>query len=266
MSDLIDIWQESLEQILDLCESMSDAEWDAPSPCPGWTVGDVVAHLIDVEAILAEDPRPEHEPDWAALPHVKTHFGRLTEVGVDVRRGKDRRVVVDELRTMLSRRNEALRAHVGPVRDVFGNTVDFDHLMGMRIFDCWVHEQDIRIAINQPGGMDSTAASLSAHMMIRGLAKAWGKKVAPPPGSVLRVTLTGPFIEQDVALVIDDDGRAVWTEPGAADVHITMGWPDYMLAATGRVDTDEASWRQNIQVSGATDLVEQALRALNVAP
>ena len=266
MSDLVDVWQESLEQILDLCEHMSDAQWTTPTPCPGWTVGDVVAHLIDVEALLAGEPRPEHQPNWAALPHVTNQFGRLTEVGVDLRRGQDRQLVVDELRTMLHRRNESLRTQVGPVRDVFGNTVDFDHLMSMRIFDCWVHEQDIRIAINQPGGMDTAAASLSAQMMIRGLPKAWGKKVAPAPGSVLRVTLTGPFIEQDIALVIDDDGRAVWTEPNAGDVHITMSWPDYMLAATGRVDTGQASWRQNIQVSGEPDLVEQTLRALNVAP
>lgn len=266
MSNLIDVWRESLEQIVNLCETLDDAQWNTPTPCPGWTVGDVVAHLIDVEALLADDPRPDHQPDWAALPHAKTEFGRITEVGVDVRRGSDKQAVVDELRVMLHRRDESLRSHVGPARGVFGTLVDLDYLLGMRIFDCWVHEQDIRIALNRPGGLDSPAASLAAQMMLRGLPKAWGKTIAPPPGSVLRITLTGPFIEHDAALIIDADGKAVWTDPIAADVHITMSWPDYVLAATGRIDTDEAPWRHNIQAIGEMELVARTLRALNVAP
>jgi uncharacterized protein (TIGR03083 family) len=266
MSDLIDVWHESLEQILDLCEPLDDAQWNTPSPCPGWTVGDVVAHLVDVEALLAGDPRPTHEPDWSQLPHVKTEFGRLTEVGVDARRSQGKREVMEELRAILDRRDTSLRSHTGPVRGVFGHMMDLDQLLGMRIFDCWVHEQDIRIALGLPGGLDSSAAQVSAAAMVNGLAKAWGKTIAPPPGSVLRVTITGPVIERDVALVIDADGRAVWTDPAAADVHITLGWPDYLLAATGRIDTDEPEWRTGVAAIGDKQLVDRTLRALNVAP
>lgn len=266
MSDPIDTWHQSMTQIITLCEPLDDAQWQAQTPCPGWTVADVVAHLIDVEAMLAGDPRPNHQPDWSSLPHVNSDFGRATEVGVDVRRGRSKGDVLGELRTMLPRREAELRAADGPVRGIFGNSVDLDLLLSMRIFDSWVHEQDIRTAIDQPGGLDSIAAQHAAQLMLRGLPKAWGKGVAPAVGTTLRITITGPDIEADTTLVIDDEGRAVPTEAPAPDVHLTMSWPHYALAASGRVDIQDAQWRAGVTTVGDPDLVDRTLRALNIAP
>ena len=266
MADPFDTWLQTVQEIVDLCEPLDDEQWHAQTPCPGWTVADVVAHIIDVEAMLAADPRPETQPDWSQLPHVTSEFGRVTEVGVDFRRSHSKQAVLDELREIMGRRERSLRDSTGQVRGVFGNMVDVNHLLGMRIFDCWVHEQDIRTALGRPGGMSSPAAHWSANMMLRGLPKAWGKTVSPPPGSVVRITITGPDIEDDIRLVIDPDGRAVPTERSEADVHLTMGWPDYMLAATGRTDTDSPQWRQRIVATGDPALVERMLHALNVAP
>lgn len=266
MSDLIDVWKQSIQQIVDLCEPLNDEQWQASTPCPGWTVADVVAHIVDLEAMLAADPRPDTEPDWSTLPHVTSDLSRVIEVGVDFRRNHSKQSVLDELREVIVRREQSLRDSTGPVRGVFGNMVEPEQLLGMRIFDCWVHEQDIRIALGQPGGMNSPAAHIAARMMMRGLPKAWGKTVSPPPGSVLRITITGPDIEEDVSLIIDPDGRAIRVDQSEADVHLTMTWPDYMLAATGRTDIDSAQWQQRISADGDPDLVGRTLRALNVAP
>ncbi len=266
MTDLISVWRESLQEIIDLCEPLTDDQWRLPTPCPGWSVADVVAHVIDVEAILAADPRPATQPDWSTLPHVTSEFGRVTEVGVDARRSHSKQAVLDELRAIALRRERSLRDSTGPVRGVFGNMVELDQLLGMRIFDCWVHEQDIRTALHQPGGLHSPAAKLAAQAMLRGLPKAWGKTVSPAPGSVLRVTVTGPGIETDTTLVIGPDGMASQTEKSDADVHLSMSWPDYMLAATGRIDVDAPEWRRRIVTTGDTDLVGRTLRAMNVAP
>ena len=33
--------------------------------------------------------------------------------------------------------------------------------MRIRVFDCWLHEQDIRDAVGRPGGEDGPAASVA---------------------------------------------------------------------------------------------------------
>ena len=65
--ELIDIWQSALETVVALGAATTDEQWRLPTPCPGWSVGDVVAHLVDIEQMMAGSPRPDHEPDWSSL-------------------------------------------------------------------------------------------------------------------------------------------------------------------------------------------------------
>ena len=263
---LFELWQQSARDVINLTAPLSPEQWQAATPCPGWTVGDVVAHLIDVESMVAGDARPDVTIDWTQFPHITSDLGRATEVGVEARRHLSHADVVSEYAAMMARRRDQLADVSGDVVSPFGNTIPVERLLGMRIFDTWVHEQDIRIAIDQPGGMASPAAHASAQMMLSGLPKAWGKTVAPAVGSTLRVTVTGPGIEADVAYRIADDGKAVPVDPGEATVHCTMTWPDYFLIATGRIDPDDAELRSRIETSGDPELVAQTLRAMNVAP
>ena len=255
---LLEIWQQSARDVIALCEPLDDEQWNSATPCPGWTVADVVAHLIDVEAMVAGDPRPDVTIDWAQFPHINNDLGRATELGVEFRRNRTKAEVLAEYQEMMARRAAELADVEGLVRSPFGNEIPIERLLGMRIFDSWVHEQDIRIALDQPGGLSSAPAQVAAQAMLGGLPKAWGKVVAPPIGSTLRVTITGPTIEADLAYVIDENGKAVPSEPGDADVHLTMTWPEYMLLATGRTTLD--------QTADDSDLHARTLRALNVAP
>ena len=96
-AELVDAWQGALKAVADLAEGVTAAEWGLPSPCPGWTVGDVVAHVTDIEDFLSGAPRPDHTPDFDALPHAQGFVGQLTETGVDFRRGRAPAEVVAEL-------------------------------------------------------------------------------------------------------------------------------------------------------------------------
>ena len=148
--DLIEAWDSGLRGMLGLCETLSDQQWAAPTPCPGWSVADIVAHTIDVEQTVGGYPRPEHALDLVGLPHARG-LGELTEIGVDYRRGRPREQVLDELRAVLPVRRGQLDATpagaevVGP----FLSTMPLERVLRMRIFDIWVHEQDIRTAIGQ---------------------------------------------------------------------------------------------------------------------
>lgn len=262
---LLEIWHTAAQNVVSLCEPLTDEQWHAVTPCPNWTVADIVAHLIDVQSMVAGDARPDVNIDWEKYPHATSELDRVNEIGVEFRRGQTKDVTLAEYLAILQRRLDQIQHVYGDVLSPLGNTISIERLLSMLIFDTWVHEQDIRIAIDQPGGMDSPAAHVAANIMFGGVAKAWGKSIAPGVGKTLRVTVTGPDMESDATYVIDERGHAVACESEVADVHLVMSWPDYFLIAAGRIDPLDSSLRNRIRVLGEPDLVNQTLREINVA-
>ncbi|MBI1349518.1 MAG: maleylpyruvate isomerase family mycothiol-dependent enzyme [Actinomycetales bacterium] len=267
--DLIDIWNESLDDVLVLIGDVTDEQWQAPTPCPGWSVGDIVAHLVDVEGVLAKEPRPDHEPDWEALNHVANDIGRFTEVGVDYRRGTPKEDVTDELRGIIATRRRQLD-DVPPgegVLSVMGNPTTIDRLLHVRTLDIWMHEQDIRVALGRDGGWDTRPAQVSLEQIRRALPYVWARTCQAPEGSTVRVTVTGPGLTAQLAAVVGPEGKGTEMEPPSeATVHLTLAWPDLVALSAGRIDPDEPDLRARITLEGDPQLAETLLRALAITP
>ena len=66
----------------ELLGELSDDEWSAASPLPGWTVQDTVSHIIGTEAMLLGKSSPD-EIDRDANPHVKNDIGAFNEAWVE---------------------------------------------------------------------------------------------------------------------------------------------------------------------------------------
>ena len=261
------IWHDELLAIADLAAGLDEQQWQTSSPCPGWTVGDLVAHTIDIEQVLAQDPRPDHEPDWSALPHATGDVGRFTEVGVDWRRWRPRAEVVAEMRDTAARRLTQINAvpEGGEVLSPFGRPTSVERLMRVRTLDAWVHEQDIRIAVGRPGGMASPAAYVTLQQFIEGLPKVWAKQTGAPVGAVVHV-------------VVSDVGRGVeaWAEVGAdgtgeacaprddATVHLTLAWSDYLALSAGRVGAEAVLDRIHLDGDGSLGL--RLLNSMTLTP
>ncbi|MBM7516158.1 maleylpyruvate isomerase family mycothiol-dependent enzyme [Nocardioides nitrophenolicus] len=80
---MTDVWpfvrQERLALLADL-ESLTPAQWEAPSLCAGWTVHDVLAHLVDVAKTSV--------PRFAlTMARARFDFDRQNQDGVDRERG-----------------------------------------------------------------------------------------------------------------------------------------------------------------------------------
>jgi uncharacterized protein (TIGR03083 family) len=94
-----DVWTlvhaERRALIADL-EQLDDAQWEIPSLCAGWTVHDVVAHLIDV----AMTTRLGFVADMA---RARFDFDRQNESGIDRARGTSPAETVQRLRDVVSR-------------------------------------------------------------------------------------------------------------------------------------------------------------------
>lgn len=266
---VIDAWEQAVTAVADLGAGMSAEQWQRPSPCPGWTAGDIVAHTADIESMVGGRPRPEHTPDWSTLPHVSGPFGEFTEVGVDVRRAWAPADVVADLRTQIAHRREQLDAVPpgGEVPGLMGDPVPLERLLRTRTFDAWVHVQDIRAAIEADGDWDTEAAVVAFQQMAAALPYVWGKTVKAPPGSSVRITVTGPDLAADLGAVVGEDGRGVASAPGdEATVRLECSWPDYMRLSCGRVAPDDPQVRARVTVTGDPDLAEALLRGMAITP
>jgi len=264
--ELFAAWRLASADFLDLVTPLSQAEWDTPTALPGWSVGDIVAHVGWIEGMLIGEVDPPHEPDWASLPHAVSDFGKITEIPVDLRRTWPREAVLIELADRIARRTAELES--GPhdaSLEVMGplGPAPLGRVLRMRTLDTWVHEQDIRDALGRPGHLDTPGAQATASQLLPGLGKVWAKLAGAQPGQVLDVRITGPGIEGGAIVAVSEDGRArlvgddLLDQAGAATVTLTMSWPAYLALSCGRGDPQP--WRETVEVSGDPQLAQRTL-------
>ncbi|MGB7983111.1 MAG: maleylpyruvate isomerase family mycothiol-dependent enzyme [Candidatus Nanopelagicales bacterium] len=260
--DLIDVWRAAMA---DLRDAAARAPWRAPSLLPGWTVADIVAHALWIEASQLGRVDPPHEPDWTALPHVTSPFSRITEVPVDLRRLRSREEVLAEFDVTIADREAALRTARatdpdGRYRTPLGSMSTLEDLLSMRIFDTWVHEQDIRLAVDDPGHLDTPAAHVAAARMRSSLGRVWAKAVDAPVGATVAVTCTGPGVTFSDTVVRSADGRARACDPvEAPTVALTMSFPAYVSLACGRGTAP-------VESAGDLELAARTIARFNIAP
>ena len=269
--ELQEAWQSAVDDFVELAQSLTQAEWDAPTALPGWSVGDVIAHVGWIEGVLVGEVDPPHEPDWSALPHVRSDFGRITEIPVDLRRTWPREAVLVELSDVVSRRIAQLGSGPqDPDAEVMGpfGPAPVGRVLRMRAMDTWVHEQDIRAALGRPAHLDSPGAQATAAQLLPGLAKVWAKGAGASPGQVLRVVVSGPELTAQCMVGVDDSGRArvmsddLLDQAGPATTTLSMPWATYLALACGRGDL--ARRRREVEVEGDRDLAEKTLDAFTV--
>ncbi len=136
-------------------------------------------------------------------------------------------------------------------------------LIGFRIFDSWVHEQDMRRAVDRPGDLDSATARFSTEMMLDVLPYVIGKKVGAPDGSTVVLTLTGPIATTTAVGVTDGRARALDDVPDMPTVALTLASDVYARLACGRLDPDEALVTGAVAIEGDVELGGALVRQLN---
>jgi uncharacterized protein (TIGR03083 family) len=229
---------ETWDSIDALCRGLTSAEWLTPTACPGWTVADQVAHIVGTESILAGESMPPQ--DEVEVPaHVRNDIGRANEQWVNTLRHSDQIELMDRFRKITGRRLEALRARPEaqwdePSWTPVGKST-YRRFMQIRVFDSWVHEQDIRTAVGRPGHGDGPAVEQAIDEIERGLGYVIGKRAGAPDGSSVTIDLTGPVIR---IIHVKVDGRAsvVASLPTTADVTLRVGSGIFAALACGRVN------------------------------
>ncbi|MFJ5530240.1 maleylpyruvate isomerase family mycothiol-dependent enzyme [Streptomyces sp. NPDC093261] len=261
-----DAWTHSIEAISELVQPLVEGEWNRRTPCPGWSVRDVVSHVIGMDCEMLGDPRPIH-----TLPrdlfHVTNEQQRYTEMQVDVRRHHTAPEMTSELEYTVIRRNRQLRNESRDpgtkVRGPFGSEQTLEEAMRYRAFDVWVHEQDLRTALGRPGNLDSPGALITRDELLAALPKVVAEGAGAPPGTAVVFDVHGP-VDFLRTVRVDAEGRGTidGTPSLGPAVSLTLDWETYVRLACGRVTADVVADR--IKAEGDPELTAAILLAFAV--
>ncbi|MFI0978094.1 maleylpyruvate isomerase family mycothiol-dependent enzyme [Streptomyces sp. NPDC021093] len=264
-----DAWSHSIEAISELVKPLVEGEWNRRTPCPGWSVRDMVSHVIGAECEMLGDPRPIHSLP-SDLFHITSDLARYMEVQVDVRRHHTAPEMTSELEYTIIRRNRQLRNETRSpdtvIRSVLaGREMTLEMTLWMRAFDVWVHEQDLRTTLQQPGNLDSPGAYITRDFLLRNLPKVVAKDAGAPTNSAVVFDVHGP-VEFLRTVRVDDRGQgSVDGTPSLGPlVTIALDWETFYRLACGRVRY--AAVADRVKIEGDQDLADAILRNFAVTP
>ena len=155
---------DELDRFEELVRPLTAKEWDTPSRCEGWTVGDVARHVIGSMADVAAG-----RLDGLGSPEV-------TKREVDERAGRSPAELADECAEVtkaaaghaaaLRRRGLGRPRHPGGFDGTLGDGVE------ALWYDTWMHADDIRAALGQKPVMSS---GFAGRPFARGLGSRAGR-------------------------------------------------------------------------------------------
>ena len=87
----------------------------------------------------------------------------------------------------------------------------YGRFMRVRVFDCWMHEHDIRDALRRPAAdadLDGPASRLALDEVAASMGFVVGKLGGAPDGSRVSIELTGP-LQRTMNVAVEGRGRVV---------------------------------------------------------
>lgn len=244
-----------------LVSGLDDEQWSAPSTLPGWTVSDIVAHITGTEWSLT-GRQAEATRDVSAVDHVKNPIGELNERWADYYRARTRQDLMDDFREVTRIRLNALDGTTEREWDAVGFTPagqdSYGRFMRIRIFDCWVHEIDIRDSLGLGVPDDVLPATSARKEMVASLPFVIGKRAGTPAGTAVTIDFTG-IAPRAVHVAVEDRAAIVPELAGPADVTLTVDLVEYARLIGGRPTADPAK----VTISGDEVLGEKIVANLN---
>jgi uncharacterized protein (TIGR03083 family) len=136
----------------------------------------------------------------------------------------------------------------------------YGRFMSIRVFDIWVHEQDVRVPLGVPADSGGPAAEMALDEVEVSIGYIAGKKIGLADGQSIAFHLTGP-VHRDIFVKVDGRAARVAELPNP-DVTVTADSLTFMLLACGRIDPGPAIADGRISWIGDAAIGERAARNL----
>ncbi|MGA9276368.1 maleylpyruvate isomerase family mycothiol-dependent enzyme [Ilumatobacter sp.] len=250
----------------DLLVGLDQGQWSLPSPLPGWSVQDNVAHMVGTEAMLLGIANPEVDIDRDALTHVRNDIGAFNEVWVEHLRAKPPHEVLSLFEEYTGARLAVLASMTADEWDAESFTPagpdSYGRFMQIRVFDCWLHEQDIRDAVGRAGHQSGLAVDVTLNEMSMAMGFVIGKRAGVVEGQSVTFALTDHgSIVRTIHVAVEGRAAVVPDLDGTATATITLPVGVMTRRCAGRVAAHEV--RDQIELAGDIELGEAVLGALS---
>lgn len=254
---IVDLLADEWQRVTELCSSLQPQDWTRPTDCPGWSVADQLAHIIGTESMLAgrADPRRAEQHG----EHVKNRIGELNEAWVESYRTTTPEEMLSAWNDLVALRLEQLRSASPEQFEKVGPSpvgeVPYREFMSVRLMDCWVHEQDIRRAVDRPGHLRGPIVSAAIDRFAGAMAFVVGKKAGARAGTTVVFDLHGDSPRSIAVAVGDTRAKTVdvsdVTEP---TVTLRMDVETWWVLALGRRSATDARAQGSVTVEGDEEL------------
>jgi uncharacterized protein (TIGR03083 family) len=261
LSALFNAW-DSLDRLL---AGLSEQQWQTPTPLPGWCVHNVVAHIVGTESVLQGLSAPDADTDVSALNHVRNDVGVANERWVRHLNADSGAELLDRFRSITADRRKRLVDMT--VDDWNAPTLtpvgleSYGRFMRVRLFDCWMHEQDIRDGLGWPSSvaeLSSPSGQLALDEIAATMAYVVGKLGKAPDGSRVAIELTGPLAR---TIRVAVDGRAqVVDDFGSVDPTSTIRLDGLLFTRLAGGRTGDAA---GVDLGGDTEVGARIVERLN---
>ncbi|MFA5891359.1 MAG: maleylpyruvate isomerase family mycothiol-dependent enzyme [Actinomycetota bacterium] len=232
--------------LLALLANVTGDDWSRPTACPGWTVKDVLAHLLEGDLTLGRVYRGE----------IRESGPIDAEEGVKKWRplpGEAVRATLWHHGTATQRALEALSVDTwrAPVQ-VFG-CATIAQLVRLQLFDLSVHGHDLTDALDAEP-LWSACLPFLVEFCVRA-APFTLHRLRVPAKSAVEIAVTGA---EDRWVVDGRDGRWQLARAGEAPSRVTLAAEDLVLLATGRRSLEAV--RPSTKIEGDYAAAENLLK------
>ena len=254
--EVIDNLNASMDSADALFAELSDDQWTVQSYCPDWDVRGIAMHLAAVEHMLTSE-EPGSWTEGVPFDKIGPFVAGLAEL--------DNPSLLDAYRETIAARREEMAGYTAEQMDLPSMTPvgpqTYGRFMAIRVFDYWVHEQDIRGPLGMPGNESGPSAEMALNEIEISLPYIIGKKVGLPDGKSMTINLTGP-VERQMHVKVDGRAANVDQLDGPADVVLNANSTAFARLACGRIDPQGPIDDGLVSWSGDAELGEKAARSL----
>lgn len=206
------------ERLLALLEQLQPADWEAPTECPGWTVSDMVGHIIGAAKAGGSFRETVRQQLWA-MRHkgeydgndldatnalqVRDHQGLTPSDRVEALRAALDKAVAGRMHFPRPlRRIRVTLAPTGSTAEGMPSSLTLGHLMEVIYTrDVWLHHVDIARATGRPLPLDEAVDGRIVEDVVREWAGRHNRPfelvLTGPAGGVFRQGERGPRLEHD---------------------------------------------------------------------
>lgn len=263
---IVDALEDTWGRVERVLAPQPPSAFERRTSCPGWTVRDVLSHLVGFEQMLGGEPVPIHRGAWPN--YVKNPIGEMNEAFVAALRHESGPEVLERFRHVTRDSVHRARNWSEAQWEEVGWSPEGERprhrFMETRILDGWIHLHDIRDALLEPADEHGAGEDVVVNRFEAALPYVVGKKMSAPDGTVLRLNLSGHCARSLAIGVVDGRARAIATTSATPTVEITTPVALFWRRAAGRISDGAFLAASATDVRGDLALAEGFARALVV--